>query len=197
MKNNVRSRYFQCLLYPDNMEHVKVLSVIESNYEFAYITHDLDLKESDELYDDSDRYKKTHVHCILFFNNATTAGALSKKLGLDMRFIQPVMNIKASLRYLCHIDNTDKAQYDPLSVVTSSSVISSKLNNALSSGKDRRNNCRVVRESETVSQILNYILDHKIQCMPELTQYIISNNYWDVYRRNYYIIKEYVAFLRF
>ena len=79
-------------------------SSIESYY---YIVHD------------NEEGKKPHFHCCISCKSPTKVRAIIKKYNLP---IQQIENIKGSwvgaLRYLIHIDNVDKVQYDVSQVVS-------------------------------------------------------------------------------
>lgn len=105
-----RYRCFTIVLYEETSSYKieDVLFNIKGFKLWAIIRH---LPESDE--------KKIHYHVIIKLDYATTAHALSKKLGVPEVHIKYVRNIRSMCRYLIHIDDPDKIQY-------SSDLISSK-----------------------------------------------------------------------
>lgn len=105
MKENVRSRKFRLLLYPDCPAHVEALKLIELYPKYSYILHDKDKLEDGSL-------KKPHWHVSIWFSNAKWRDALSKELGVEPNYIQPSNNSTHDLRYLVHADDPDKFQYD-------------------------------------------------------------------------------------
>lgn len=97
--------------------------------EYAYIVHDKDIDDNGEL-------KKIHVHMYLRYKNGRTIQSISNVYGIPYTnfalykhfkkqgkeyidtgsYEEP--NRKLRLRYLCHLDNPEKYQYDSFEVVT-------------------------------------------------------------------------------
>lgn len=101
-----RSRNWFLLLYPDNPDHVKAFEKIpEMDYEFVGCLHDKD------LLDDGSK-AKPHWHILLKFKDAVWNTAISKDIGLEVRFIVKSDNWKRSARYLVHKDHPKKYQYE-------------------------------------------------------------------------------------
>lgn len=76
--------------------------------------HDMDVCD-----DGQGTRKKPHRHVILLWEGPTTyncAKALCDALGLVMSPV-PMVTLRGSARYLCHLDNPDKAQYSPGDVI--------------------------------------------------------------------------------
>lgn len=103
-------RHWIIVLYEDTTSYNfnEVLKLIKSHKYYAYIKH---LPEAEE--------KKEHYHVILSFDNATKQETLSKKLGVPIYHIQPIKNLRSVCRYLIHLDDEDKTQYEIGSVVVS------------------------------------------------------------------------------
>ena len=77
---------------------------------FAYIVHDADF---DEFMD----RKHSHIHFYYRVNTPRTLAWFSDYLSVPQNQLQAVKSDKAVLRYLCHLDSPDKAQYDVHKVV--------------------------------------------------------------------------------
>ena len=76
-----RYNYF-VLLYPDEDEvHQLAFDYIRSNYQCAYITHDMDTDDNGEL-------KKRHVHVVVHLSNACTLSAFAKRLNIPDNYIK-------------------------------------------------------------------------------------------------------------
>lgn len=106
-QNNLRKRTFQLILYPDNELHKELLDrIINNEYAFDYagILHNKDINNDGE-------YKKAHYHVVLHLKEACTRTALAKNLGIEERFVEIVKNYTASLQYLIHYKQLNKAQY--------------------------------------------------------------------------------------
>ena len=105
---NKRSRLFTLVLYPDSTSYdfEEVMRNIKSYKKWAYAMHDKDIKE------DSQEIKKIHYHIVIKTDNATTISALSKKLGITDNYIEKVRNERSMIRYLIHLDDSDKYHYN-------------------------------------------------------------------------------------
>lgn len=107
----VRSNCWSFVLYPDDPifpdVYRKLMGLADS---YWAVQHDSDKKDDGSL-------KKIHIHFIAKFPFSSSFKSLSELLSLPNGF-EPVKNLRASLRYLIHLDNPDKAQYNPDSVCT-------------------------------------------------------------------------------
>lgn len=79
--------------------------------------HDKDFKDGSTV-----ELAKPHVHVISLWENPTrynvVLNALQIGCGFEgVKYIQPVVNIRAMMRYLIHLDNPEKIQYSPLDVI--------------------------------------------------------------------------------
>ena len=77
--------------------------------------HDRDIKE------DGTKAKK-HVHIIVMNEQPIRynlmLATLKSGCGFEnLNYLQPVANLHSMMRYLCHLDDKDKQQYDPLDVI--------------------------------------------------------------------------------
>lgn len=77
---------------------------------FAYVVHDSDFDEFMER-------KDSHIHFYFRVNTPRTLSWFSEYLSVPQNQLQVVKSDKAVLRYLCHLDSPDKAQYDVHKVV--------------------------------------------------------------------------------
>ena len=106
-----RYRNFTILLYPEWADFKDILQDIKGSFKkYAYIKH---IPESDE--------KKEHFHLILSLDNPRSIRSLSKRLEIPHNLIQACKSVRASCRYLVHIDNDDKFQYSLDQVIVSNS----------------------------------------------------------------------------
>lgn len=104
----IKARYWTSILYLDSapsdwQERIE-------NLKMSYLVsplHDKDLNATGEP-------KKAHYHVVLIWDSPTTynnALEAFKEVGAIEHF-QNVKSIKAMARYLCHLDNPDKYQYE-------------------------------------------------------------------------------------
>lgn len=184
-ENDLRDRFrlFTCVLYDETTDYNidEVLRNIKSYKNYAFIKHDKDINVKGEI-------KKTHYHCIVKVDNATTISAISKKIGIPDNYVKNVRNERSMVRYLVHIDDKDKYQYDI------KDICSSKLyDRTVSKCFDD-----LESESEQLANIYNFInhisekTDNKHNGLYLLIQYVNSNCYDTIYKRYRYEIKDYL-----
>lgn len=105
-----RDRKFVAVLYPEDQTHVDCIAKLnEGGYNFAAILHDQDMYEDGEH---KGELKKPHWHIVLRFKNAVWNTAIAKELGITPNYLEACKDIDASLLYLVHYANSDKAQYE-------------------------------------------------------------------------------------
>lgn len=108
-----RFRHFMLLLYKDSTIYNfdDLLFDLKGSFKnYAFITHQ---PESNE--------KKEHIHFILSLDNPRSIDSLSKRLGLPSNYIQSIKSLRASCRYLIHLDDDTKKSYELADVKVSSS----------------------------------------------------------------------------
>lgn len=178
-----RHRVFSLVLYKDTDSYnfEEVIRNIKTYKNYAYIKHDKDLKEDNT-------YKKEHYHCILKLDNACTISALSKKIDVPDNYIQNVRNERTMVRYLIHLDDPLKAQYNKNDIVASP-VYSRYVNKCFE---------HIESEEEQLSNIYTFVSDlstkasNKHDALYLLVQYVNSNCYDSVYKRYRFEIRDYL-----
>lgn len=144
----------------------------ENNFEYAFIYHDKDLK------DDLSDFKKAHYHFQVYYDTQKSLTTWGKLFGVELNYIQKINNKASAIRYLIHADNNDKAQYDIINIQCNFEII--KYFDKL-----------VSNETNEIELILCYIEYHRRKIgNKELIDYVLDNNIWGTYRRNYSIIKD-------
>lgn len=102
-----RTRNWATVVYPESApENWK--SALQEQCIPAFISplHDNDLNTNGEL-------KKGHFHVMLLFDGVKTQEQVQEIFTLIGGVgIEPVNCVRAYARYLCHLDNPEKAQYD-------------------------------------------------------------------------------------
>lgn len=117
--------------------------------------HDRDVKDDGTL-------AKPHHHIVLFFEQPVRYKYVLKfvqlAVGLDtVKYVEPVHNVRAMMRYLTHMDSPEKAQYDPLDVVE---VCGAKH----------------VIEDETASEmVIEAIIEHGFVTMTQTLNFFVGN----------------------
>ena len=105
-----RDRKFVAVLYPEDPTHVACIEKLQSGgYNFAAILHDKDVYEDGGH---AGELKKPHWHIVVRFKNAVWNTAIAKELVITANYLEACKNVDASLLYLVHYGNDEKAQYD-------------------------------------------------------------------------------------
>ena len=178
MNDKYRARVHMLLLYPDNENHVEVLSKIMKSYDYAGITHDRDIWTADDEKKNPEHkageMKKEHIHIVLRTPNATWNTAICKELGLEEKFCEQVKNIDRALQYLVHYNEPDKTQY---SIDDVYGGLRTKL--AESIQKNEKS------EGEKVVELIKYIQEcDKHISITQFAEYCAKNGYWAEFRRS-------------
>lgn len=166
--NNERSIVWCLVLYPsEDPTHKQAIEIIQHNYSYALIEHNSDINEDGQL-------KKSHTHIVLKFNNYKWKLSLAKELGITPNYLEKCRNLEKALKYLIHLENEDKFQYD-IDLVHGD--LKAKLKNYI-----RNKN---LSESEKVLQLIDFIntYDRKLK-ISEFIQVCCQLNMYDIYRRS-------------
>lgn len=167
--SNDRYRHFVAILYPDSdiYDYDDVLFNLRGFKYYAYITHQPE-----------DNEKKLHTHLFLSLDSATTIQAVAKRLGIPPNYIQYVKSVRASIRYLTHIDYPDKIPYKTDDVTVSS----------LFHRKFMKQFEDVKTESEIIEDIYNWIDNFQYDNYHEKLKYMlifINLNCYDTIFKRY------------
>lgn len=165
-----RARNYFILLYKDTFsyDYIEALRVLKGFKYWAYIEHK---PEADE--------KKEHTHFFLHLDNAMSIKRLSSQTGIPMRFFKVPRSVRSVNRYLIHIDDEDKIQYNINDV------------NVSKNWQRNFNKCfdNLETEEEIIIKIFNYIDEIVIstKSYPTILKSIMlwtyQNSYDSVYRR--------------
>lgn len=164
---DIRSRCFHLILYPDDKNHLEIIDLIENHYNYAKILHDKD------LIDGTENVKKPHFHIILYFSNAKYLSSLSKELKLAPNYIR-TEELRSGLEYLIHKNNKDKYQYNVEEV---DGPLKDNLLSYLSNSI----------ENEKTSTLYLYNIINTFEgpiSLSEIIPIIISQNLWSYFRRS-------------
>lgn len=168
----MKTRNIELILYDIEEVYNCITICNNNNFEYAYILHNKDLKE------DLSDFKKSHYHFQVYNEFQKELLTWSKLFGLNFARVQKISNKKSAIRYLIHADNNDKFQYDIVDINSNFEII--KYFDKLISDE----NCEI-------DLIFTYIDFHKRKIgIKELIDYVLDNNIWGTFRRNYSIIKD-------
>lgn len=112
INNKTKKRYWTFVLYEDSAPSYwrDYLSNLYIPYTISPY-HCFDKTETGEP-------KKPHYHIVLYFDGPTTyKNVMSLISDLGVNTTQFVQSPRGMYRYLCHLDNPDKYQYDPKDIV--------------------------------------------------------------------------------
>lgn len=173
-----RYRHFMLILYKDSDSYNfdDVLFDLKGSFKnYAYIEHK---PETDE--------KKDHIHFILSLDNTRTIESLSNRLGIPFNHIQSIKSLRASCRYLIHIDSENKIKYE-LSDVIVSQAFSRKFYGAFDDLKT---------EEDMIDDIYLFIdnlsdVEYK-EAIKSLIKFVNSQSYDTIYKRYRYEFQDYL-----
>ena len=105
-----QSRTFSVILYPDSetYNYEEVLAACAEYFpEWAYILHDKDILEDGSP-------KKPHYHVVGRLEGSRTPQVVANRIGIPANYVdcKKGYTFKKGVRYLCHLDDPKKAQYD-------------------------------------------------------------------------------------
>lgn len=127
--------------------------------QYLYMFHDKDVNGTE--------HKKDHYHIVLLFEgkkSTTQIDAIVSDIGGANGAWEVVGSARAMARYLCHLDNPDKAPYDPADVVAH--------------GIDYDELIALPKDKYTaISEMIDYCEEHNIISFYELLLYARINNY--------------------
>lgn len=175
-----RYRNFMLLLYPEWDNYNSILQDLKGSFKrYAYILH---RPEKDE--------NKEHTHFLLFLDNPRTIESLSKRLGVPLYLIKHLKSIRGACRYITHIDNEDKIQYN-LSEVNVSKSMSRDYYKAFDD---------LMSDSEILDNIYSFINDNcssntSIELEVLLTRFVCDNCFERVFKRYYNTIIHYINYM--
>ena len=103
-----KTRYWTFLLYPDscNPDYLQFLNELHIPVALSPL-HDRDTNPDDTI-------KKAHIHVIVCFEGPTTYNNVLENICEPLKATIPkrVLSIRGMYRYLCHLDNPEKYQYN-------------------------------------------------------------------------------------
>lgn len=111
-----QSRTFSVLLYleTETYDTQAVLAHCTEYFaEWAYIQHDCDVTEEGEL-------KKPHIHVVGRLETSRSPSTVANKIGVPANYVEckKGYTFKKGVRYLVHLDDPGKYQYDPAAIVS-------------------------------------------------------------------------------
>lgn len=177
-KRETRFRNYATVVYPESAPDNWV-SILEDVKVAAFISplHDQDYNPDGEV-------KKAHYHVIIMFDSVKT-DVQAREIFNSIGGVgcECVKSIRGYARYLCHLDNPDKAQYDTANVRSLSGADYPSVIDL------------VIDKHKAVREILEYIKNNDIMYYSDVVDY--ASLYRDDWFRVLcdsctYVIKEYL-----
>lgn len=144
----IRTRNWATVVYPESAPD-KWKEILQDTHVTAFISplHDADVNPDGTP-------KKAHYHVLLAFDGPKTpeqADRIFKKIGGVGR--EKVSSLRGYARYLCHLDNPEKHQYDMAAVVL---INGADYKSAISLPTDKYNAIREMIAYCSANQIYSY-----------------------------------------
>ena len=162
-KRAPRTRNYTAILYPESVpKNWKKLLQNTGIKTTVSPLHDQDTDEDGNA-------KKAHHHILFEFDSVKTVEqaryAFSDLLGLV--HVEAVKNKQGLLRYLCHLDNPEKAQYDPQAVLCFNGASYEKI-----TGNTKQD------KYEILQQAVIFCDDNEITNYADLMMYCARHNFF-------------------
>ena len=177
---NGRYRNFACVIYPDSDNTPDNWQDLIADWKIpAFLSpmHEFDL-------DIQGQPKKAHYHLMIMFEGKKSRDQIRVLFdqigGVGMEIVN---SIRSYARYLCHMDNPEKHQYDPKDLKAFG-------------GADYFGICNLaVDKYNTIGEMMDHVRRERIHSFAELMQYSKENRF-DWFRilcdSGAYIMKEYI-----
>lgn len=154
-----RTRNWTFIVYPESVAEGWVDTLRDTHLEiFISPVHDKDKNGDGSL-------KKAHHHVVVFYDSVKSYDQVQKLSdSIGGTKVEKVASKRGVVRYLCHLDNPEKAQYDEKDVICLSGAQYRKIVN---NETDRQ---VILRE------IINYVMNEGVVYFHELMIYIDSQD---------------------
>lgn len=116
MSNVVSARVFTTSLKPawSDSQIKEFVRRLKGNCVVHAITHDFDK--------DDKGFIEPHTHFLIEYDTPRKISTVANLFGVESNFIEVVKSKKAMLRYLTHMDDSEKHRYDSANVISNSTV---------------------------------------------------------------------------
>lgn len=149
-----RTRNFATIVYPESAPN-EWQDILAQQFIPAFISplHDKDINPTGEP-------KKAHYHVVIMFDSVKTEEQAKEIIDLIGGVgLEKVNSIRGYARYLCHLDNPEKAQYDESSVRSLC-------------GADYINTIGLITDKyKAISEIIDYCKENNIFSFSDLLEY--------------------------
>lgn len=182
-----QDRKFACIFYDDDDIEFK-LNRLQYFWDlFWYIKHDSDVwTETDSdtwpIDHNGDPFpyvigslKKPHYHVVAYSNNPVTLGRAAIKFDIPSNRVQAVKSLKGAVRYLIHLDDPGKFQYDSSFLISNDPDLDKKL--------------KIEKSVDDKATLLLDIITNSKSYIPlsTLSVWALKNGCWDEFRRGQHL----------
>lgn len=120
-KKYLKSRFWMCILYPESCQK-NFKEILQKSF-ISWICSPLHDKDINEL---DNELKKPHFHLIWWYGERgpttlNVAQQTAKEIGA-VEFVQPIHSIANAVKYLIHLNNPEKYQYQKSDITCSPDV---------------------------------------------------------------------------
>ena len=151
-KSEKRSRNFATVVYPESAP-ANWMDKLDSYHVSALVSpcHDKDLNPSGEL-------KKAHFHVLVMFEGVKNFETQVKPMFNEIGGVgtERINSVRGYARYLCHLDNPEKFQYEPSKIKSFGGADYYELTNLPTD------------DIKKLSEIFDYIQENEIYSLAEL-----------------------------
>lgn len=180
-KKSTRTRNYACVVYPESAP-VNWLEIIQESKVPCFISplHDKDINPTGEP-------KKPHYHVMVMYDSVKTREQAQEFFSsFGGTGCEPLKSSRGYARYLCHLDNPEKYQYDKQEVKAYGGLDYKYVCGTFSDLK--------TEEREITKSLMNFIEENDVVSFAYLCRYCMNENddWFDYLRSHSYFIKEYI-----
>ena len=180
-KNSTRTRNYACVVYPESAPS-NWLEIIQESKVPCFISplHDKDVNPTGEP-------KKPHYHVMVMSDNVKSPQqALEFFKTFGGTGCEPIKSSRGYARYLCHLDNPEKHQYDKQEVKAYGGLDYKYVCGTYTDIKEEK--------KAILKGIIEFIEVNDITSFAKLVRYSMTDNdeWFEFLSSNSYFIKEYI-----
>lgn len=189
-----RGRNWWFVVYPESLKPEWVQILRDKGLRgFVSPLHDKDTKEQKDGSEAQENTKKAHYHVLLIYKGVKSreqVQALAQELlAAGSVQVEQCQDLTNCVRYLCHLDNPEKAQYSPEDVQEIGAVNWNKM-----SIEDEDE-----QQQGEIANIIGIICQYEIKEFSALTEFLLSESpeLFNTFRRNSYFFGQYLKSKQF
>lgn len=176
MSNIKRTKNFATIFYPESLSYEVAQDFLDSLH-IAYLIspiHNADLDKDGNL-------KKEHYHVVLVFDSLKSVPQVKDMLISGFVGLEMVQSLTSYARYLCHLDNPEKAQYS--------------VSNVFAFGLDYNQIChKEDNKYDAFSRVIDFIVSTNCTSFARLLLHAKNNDY-EMFRAlcdNSFAVREFI-----